>query len=205
MGRSRLRRMRFAMGIQSYFCCLTASRLPGNGIVERSSSSQWLHYAPAMKVRRIRKCLIVGTRSVRRASGLLETGFAVSCPELCTVTLIRRSHGSLVTAHLRVDRNDSSTAADLRRFQNSFRSPCRECTPPASQPRCFEQAEELNCCDRTAIGRKTAKCRLQKRTGWLLTLWIDGRISRRAFPQKSAGTLSSSFEPFGWQPHVTPN
>ena len=82
MGRSRLRRMRFAMGIQSYFCCLTASRLPGNGIVERSSSSQWLHYAPAMKVLRIRKCLIVGTRSVRRASGLLETGFSVNCPAL---------------------------------------------------------------------------------------------------------------------------
>ena len=32
-----------------------------------------------MKVPRIRKCLIVGTRSVRRASGLLETGFSVSC------------------------------------------------------------------------------------------------------------------------------
>jgi hypothetical protein len=62
--------MRFAMGIQSYFCCLTASRLPGNGIVERSSRSQWLHYAPAMKVLPIRKCLIVGTRSVRRASRL---------------------------------------------------------------------------------------------------------------------------------------
>jgi hypothetical protein len=28
-----------------------------------------------MKVLRIRKCLIVGTRSVRRASGLLETGY----------------------------------------------------------------------------------------------------------------------------------
>ena len=80
MGRSRLRRMRFAMGIQSYFCCLTASRLPGNGIVERSSRSQWLHYAPGMKVLRIRKCLIVGTRSVRRASGLLETGLSVSLP-----------------------------------------------------------------------------------------------------------------------------
>jgi hypothetical protein len=79
VGRSRLRRMRFAMGIQSYFCCLTASRLPVNGIVERSSRSQWLHYAPAMKVLRIRKCLIVGTRSVRRASGLLETGFSVTC------------------------------------------------------------------------------------------------------------------------------
>jgi hypothetical protein len=73
VGRSRLRRMRFAMGIQSYFCCLTASRLPGNGIVERSSRSQCLHYAPGMKVLRIRKCLIVGTRSIRRASGLLET------------------------------------------------------------------------------------------------------------------------------------
>jgi hypothetical protein len=33
-----------------------------------------------MKVLRIRKCLIVGTRSVRRASGLLETGFSVTCP-----------------------------------------------------------------------------------------------------------------------------
>jgi hypothetical protein len=71
--------MRFAMGIQSYFCCLTASRLPGNGIVERSSRSQCPHYAPGMKVPRIRKRLIVGTRSVRRASGLLETGFSVTC------------------------------------------------------------------------------------------------------------------------------
>jgi hypothetical protein len=68
-----LRRMRFAMGIQSYFFSLTASLLPGNGVVERSSRSQWLHYAPAMKVLRIRKCQIVGTRSVCRASGLLET------------------------------------------------------------------------------------------------------------------------------------
>jgi len=75
-----LRRMRFAMGIQSYFCCLTASRLPGNGIVEGSSRSRWLHYAPAMKVLRIRKCLIVSTRSVRRASGLLETGIPVTSP-----------------------------------------------------------------------------------------------------------------------------
>jgi hypothetical protein len=64
----------FAMGIQSYFCCLTASRLPGNGIVERGSRSRCLHHAPAMKVLRIRKCLIVGTRSVRRASGLVQTG-----------------------------------------------------------------------------------------------------------------------------------
>jgi hypothetical protein len=31
-----------------------------------------------MKVLSIRKCLIVGTRSVRRASGLLETAIAVS-------------------------------------------------------------------------------------------------------------------------------
>jgi hypothetical protein len=60
------------MGIESYFCCWTASLLPGNGVVERRSRSQWLHYAPAMKVLRIRKCLIVETRSVRRASGLLE-------------------------------------------------------------------------------------------------------------------------------------
>src|ERR1700722_9631096 len=73
VGRSRLRRMRFAMGIQSYFCSLTASRLPGNGIVERSSGSQYLHYALAMKLLRIRKCPILSTRSVRRASGLLET------------------------------------------------------------------------------------------------------------------------------------
>src|SRR3984957_15571768 len=80
VGRSRLRRMRFAMGIQSYFCCLTASRLPGNGIVERSSRSRWLHYAPGAKVLRTRKCPIVGTRSVRRASGLLETGFSVTSP-----------------------------------------------------------------------------------------------------------------------------
>src|ERR1700690_3887842 len=76
VGRPRLRRMRFAMGIQSYFCCLTASRLPGNGIVERSSRSRWLHYAPGAKVLRPRKCLLVGTRSVRRASGLLETPFS---------------------------------------------------------------------------------------------------------------------------------
>ena len=35
-----------------------------------------------MKVLRIRKCLIVGTRSVRRASGLLETlGLYRDCPE----------------------------------------------------------------------------------------------------------------------------
>jgi hypothetical protein len=81
VGRSRLRRMRFAMGIQSYFCCLTASRLPGNGIVEGSSRSRWLHYAPARKVLRIRKCLIVSTRSVRRASGLLETGLSVNSPD----------------------------------------------------------------------------------------------------------------------------
>jgi hypothetical protein len=67
------------MGIQSYFFSLTASLLPGNGVVERSSRSQWLHYAPAMKVLRIRKCQIVGTRSVRRASGLLETGLSVNC------------------------------------------------------------------------------------------------------------------------------
>src|ERR1700677_1060307 len=80
VGRSRLRRMRFAMGIQSYFCCLTASRLPGNGIVERSSRSRWLHYAPGAKVLRTRKCLIVGPRSVRRASGLLETEFSVTWP-----------------------------------------------------------------------------------------------------------------------------
>jgi hypothetical protein len=73
VGRSRWRRMRFAMGIQSYSCCLTASRLPGNGIVERSSRSRCLHYAPAMKVLRIRKGLIVGTRSLRHTSGLLET------------------------------------------------------------------------------------------------------------------------------------
>jgi hypothetical protein len=79
VGRSRLRRMRFAMGIQSYLCCLIASLLPANGIVERSSRSRWLHYAPAMKVLSIRKCLIVGTRSVRRASGLLETGLSVTC------------------------------------------------------------------------------------------------------------------------------
>jgi hypothetical protein len=78
VGRSRLRRMCFAMGIQSYFCCLTASLLPGSGIVGRSSRSRWLHYAPAMKVLSIRKCLIVGTRSVRRASGLLETRIAVT-------------------------------------------------------------------------------------------------------------------------------
>jgi hypothetical protein len=32
-----------------------------------------------MKVLRIRKGLIVGTRSVRRASGLLETGISVTC------------------------------------------------------------------------------------------------------------------------------
>jgi hypothetical protein len=31
-------------------------------------------------------------------------------------------------------------------------------------PRCPERAEELHCCDRTAIGRKTEKCPLQKRT-----------------------------------------
>src|ERR1700691_1469895 len=55
VGRSRLRRMRFAMGIQSYFCCLTASLLPGKGVVERRSGSQWLHYAPAVKVLRIEK------------------------------------------------------------------------------------------------------------------------------------------------------
>jgi hypothetical protein len=112
------------------------------------------------------------------------------------------------TSHLRVDRNDSSTAADVRCSappEKSFRSPCRECAAPASQPKCSEQAEELNCCDRTALGRKKEKCQLQKRTCWLLRLWVDGRISRRALPQKSAGTPSNSFEPFGRQQHGTPN
>jgi ABC-type lipoprotein release transport system permease subunit len=33
VGRSRLRRMGFAMGIQSYFCCLTASLLPTAGLL----------------------------------------------------------------------------------------------------------------------------------------------------------------------------
>ena len=46
----------------------------------RSSRSQCPHYAPGMKVPRIRKRLIVGTRSVRRARGLLETGLSVKCP-----------------------------------------------------------------------------------------------------------------------------
>jgi hypothetical protein len=94
VGRSRLRRMRFAMGIQSYFCSLIASLLPGNGVVERSRRSQWPHCAPAIKVLRIRKCLIVGTRSVRRASGLLETGFCVTCrPELSRASRCYRKPG----------------------------------------------------------------------------------------------------------------
>ena len=75
------------MGIQSYFCCLTASLLPGNGIVERSSRSRWLHYAPAMEVLKHKKCLIVGTRNVRRASGLLETGLSVTCLTGCGISL----------------------------------------------------------------------------------------------------------------------
>jgi hypothetical protein len=64
-----------------------------------------------------------------------------------------------------------------------------------TRPRCSERAEELHCCDRTALGEKTEKCRLQKRTCWLPRLSIDGRISGRAFPQKSASTPFSSFEP----------
>src|ERR1700722_5024543 len=98
--------MRFAMGIQSYFCCLTASRLPGNGIVEGSSRSRWLHYAPARKVLRIRKCLIVSTRSVRRASGLLETGFSLTC-----------SAGSLRLGNLPITRLCRQFAAPLPIFR----------------------------------------------------------------------------------------
>jgi hypothetical protein len=40
VGRSRLRRMRLAMGIQSDFPCLTAPRLHGAGIVEGSGKSR---------------------------------------------------------------------------------------------------------------------------------------------------------------------
>jgi hypothetical protein len=56
-------RMRFAMGIQSALLLFDASLLPRNGVVERSSGSQWLHYAPEMKVLLIENAR-VSTRAV---------------------------------------------------------------------------------------------------------------------------------------------
>jgi hypothetical protein len=55
-------------------------------------------------------------------------------------------HGSLVTAHLRVDRNDSSTAADLQHFQRTVSLTMSRVHPAGKPAEMFRTAEELNCC-----------------------------------------------------------
>jgi hypothetical protein len=101
--------------------------------------------------------------------------------------------------------NDSYITACSALPEKIVHSPLRKRTALADRSQCSEGLEGLHCCERTVHGSRQLNCRLQKRTCWLLTLWIDGRISKRAFPQKSASTPYRSFELFGRQQHATPN
>jgi hypothetical protein len=94
-------------------------------------------------------------------------------------------------------RNDYSTTAEVQHFRRRVLAHIVEVHPAGIICRDVSNRRRVTLLwPNGAWGERQRKCRIQKRIGWLLTLWIAGRISRRAFPQKRGNTRSSSFRAF---------